>query len=111
MGELLGRLHRARASAGLPPWVDKTTGKLAVVHGFRSTFSDWAADCTNYPDHVVEMALAHAVGSKVERAYRRGDLYDKRVRLMADWAKFATGPQAGGAVDTSLPERRKARAQ
>jgi integrase len=109
MGELLGRMHAVRASAGLPPWVDKTTGKLAVVHGFRSTFRDWAGERTSYPNHVVEMALAHAIG-KVERAYQRRDLYDKRVRLMAEWAKFATGPQAGGAVDTSLNERRKARA-
>ena len=69
------------------------------------------AERTNYPNHVVEMALAHAIGSKVERAYRRGDLYVKRTHLMADWAKFATRPQAGGAVDTSLPERRKARAR
>jgi integrase len=60
-----------------------------TVHGFRSTFRDWAAERTNYPNHVVEMALAHVVGDKVEAAYRRGDLFDKRVRLMAEWAKFA----------------------
>jgi integrase len=61
-----------------------------TVHGFRSTFRDWAAERTNYPNHVVEMALAHVVGDKVEAAYRRGDLFAKRARLMADWAKFAT---------------------
>ena len=55
------------------------------MHGFRSTFRDWAAERTNYPNHVVEMALAHAVGDKVEAAYRRGDLFDKRRRLMAEW--------------------------
>lgn len=60
----------------------------ATVHGFRSTFRDWAAERTAFPNHVVEMALAHTVGNKVEAAYRRGDLFDKRRRLMADWAKF-----------------------
>ena len=65
-----------------------------TVHGFRSTFRDWAAERTNYPNHVVEMALAHVVGDKVEAAYRRGDLFAKRVRLMADWAKFCTSKPA-----------------
>ena len=60
----------------------------ATVHGFRSTFRDWAAERTAYPNHVVEMALAHTVGNKVEAAYRRGDLFDKRRRLMADWANY-----------------------
>jgi integrase len=59
-----------------------------TVHGFRSTFRDWAAERTNYPNHVVEMALAHVVGDKVEAAYRRGDLFAKRARLMAEWARY-----------------------
>jgi integrase len=49
-----------------------------VPHGFRSTFRDWAAETTNYQNHIVEMALAHVVGDKVEAAYRRGDLFEKR---------------------------------
>jgi integrase len=57
-----------------------------TVHGFRSTFRDWAAETTAYPNEMVEMALAHSIGSKVEAAYRRGDLFDKRRRLMDDWA-------------------------
>lgn len=65
-----------------------------TVHGFRSTFRDWAAECTNYPNEVVEMALAHAVGDKVEAAYRRGDLFEKRRRLMADWATYCSAPKA-----------------
>jgi integrase len=60
----------------------------ATAHGFRSTFRDWAAEFTAHPNEVAEMALAHAVGDKVEAAYRRGDLFDKRVALMADWARF-----------------------
>ena len=64
----------------------------ATVHGFRSTFRDWAAEKTNYPNHVVEMALAHAIGDDVEAAYRRGDLFEKRRRLMNDWARYASRP-------------------
>jgi integrase len=57
-----------------------------TVHGFRSTFRDWAGECTDHPREVIEAALAHTVGSEVERAYRRGDALDKRRLLMADWA-------------------------
>jgi integrase len=64
----------------------------AVPHGFRSSFRDWASERTNYPSQVAEMALAHTVGNKVEAAYRRGDLFGKRVDLMRDWAKFCASP-------------------
>ena len=57
-----------------------------TAHGFRSTFRDWAAETTGYPGEVVEMALAHVVGDKTEAAYRRGDLFEKRRRLMTEWA-------------------------
>ena len=60
-----------------------------TAHGFRSTFRDWAAETTHHPHEVVEMALAHAVGSKVEAAYRRGDLFEKRRALMDDWATYS----------------------
>ena len=60
----------------------------AVPHGFRSTFRDWASERSNYPRDVAEMALAHAIGDKVEAAYRRGDLFEKRRLMMADWARF-----------------------
>lgn len=62
----------------------------AVPHGFRSTFRDWCAEQTDYPREVAEMALAHTIGNKVEAAYRRGDLFDKRKQLMQDWAEYAT---------------------
>jgi integrase len=62
-------------------------------HGFRSSFRDWCAECTDFPNHVVEMALAHAVENKVEAAYRRGDLIDHRRRLMAMWAEYCTTPR------------------
>lgn len=68
----------------------------ATAHGFRSTFRDWAAERTNTPNEVAEMALAHAVGDKTEAAYRRGDLFEKRRELMVMWAKFiATEPPQG----------------
>ena len=74
-----------------------------TVHGFRSTFRDWAAERTNYPNHVVEMALAHVIGDKVEAAYRRGDLFAKRSRLMADWARYCTVPQRNATVTPLRP--------
>lgn len=65
-----------------------------TVHGFRSTFRDWAAEATRHQNHVVEQALAHAIGSAVEAAYRRGDLFDKRRALMDEWAAYLTKPPA-----------------
>jgi integrase len=69
-----------------------------TVHGFRSTFRDWAAERTNYPNHVVEMALGHAVGDKVEAAYRRGDLFEKRRLLMDAWAEYCEHGATAGEV-------------
>jgi integrase len=65
-----------------------------TVHGFRSTFRDWAAETTGHPNHVVEQALAHTIGNAVEAAYRRGDLFEKRAALMSDWAAFLAKPAA-----------------
>jgi len=65
-----------------------------TVHGFRSTFSDWCAEQTNSPSEVREMALAHTVGDKVEAAYRRGDLFEKRRQLAEAWARFCAEPRA-----------------
>lgn len=60
----------------------------AVPHGFRSAFRDWAAERTSYPSEMAEMALAHTISNKVEAAYRRGDLLNKRRAMMDDWAAF-----------------------
>jgi integrase len=67
-----------------------------TAHGFRSTFRDWAAETTGFPSEVVEMALAHAVGDKVEAAYRRGDLFEKRRELMDAWAAYCMTLPASG---------------
>lgn len=60
-----------------------------TIHGFRSTFRDWCGEKTDFPREVAEHALAHTVGSEVERAYRRGDAFEKRQALMTAWAEFA----------------------
>ena len=59
-----------------------------TVHGFRSTFRDWASETTSFPHEVCEQALAHAIGNKTEAAYRRGDLFEKRRKLMDAWAAY-----------------------
>jgi len=64
-----------------------------TVHGFRSSFRDWCAECTDFPSEVVEMALAHTVGNKVEAAYRRSDLFEKRRVLMQQWGSFCGAPE------------------
>ena len=63
-----------------------------TVHGFRSTFRDWAAECTSYPFEMGEMALAHKISKEVEAAYRRGDLLDRRRAMMEDWAIYIATP-------------------
>jgi len=77
-----------------------------TVHGFRSTFRDWAAECTAYPNEVAEAALAHVVGDKVEAAYRRGDLFEKRQKLMDAWAAYCSTPATSSKV---VPIRRTTR--
>ena len=71
----------------------------AVPHGFRSTFKDWCAENTSFPNMVSEMALAHAVENAVEAAYRRGDLFEKRVRLMDAWADHLNNVEFGSNVN------------
>ena len=78
--------------------VTRRMGVAAVPHGFRSTFRDWASERTNYPRDAAEMALAHAIGDKVEAAYRRGDLFEKRRLMMQDWAKFIAKPEPSAEV-------------
>lgn len=80
----------------------KRMGRTETVHGFRSTFADWCSERTSYPSEVREMALAHTIENKTEKAYRRGALLQKRRRLMQDWAKFvATVQQANNVTGIS----------
>jgi integrase len=80
----------------------RTAGRSVTAHGFRSTFRDWAAEQTNFPREVAEQALAHVIGDKVEAAYRRGDLFEKRRRLMQAWSEFCGRRSASGAKIVSL---------
>jgi integrase len=78
-----------------------------TTHGFRSTFMDWAHERTAFPKVVIDMALAHQVGDKVEAAYRRGDLFEKRRQLMHAWCGYCT---THAPADTVTPMRRVANA-
>ena len=80
----------------------RTAGRSVTAHGFRSTFRDWAAEQTNFPREVAEQALAHVIGDEVEAAYRRGDLFEKRRRLMQAWAEFCGRPRSPGAKVLNL---------
>jgi hypothetical protein len=64
-----------------------------TVHGFRSAFRDWAAECTSFSNEVCEAALAHVIENKAEAAYRRGDLFDKRRKVMETWAAYCSAPK------------------
>ena len=76
-----------------------------VPHGFRSTFRDWCAECTDVAPEVAEMALAHEVGNAAEAAYRRSDLLEKRRALMEAWSTFLTTGTISPAVKLFGPRR------
>jgi integrase len=78
-----------------------------TVHGMRSTFKDWASEATNHPNIVSEAALAHSISDKVEAAYRRGELLDKRVRLMKDWSAYCMRPSFAAANIVDLADRKR----
>ncbi len=92
MRDMQAKAEKAARKAGedveRAGWRDPRSGKPAVPHGLCSTSRDWAAEKTEWPCDMAEIALAHKVGSEVERAYRRGDMIEKRRAMMADWAKF-----------------------
>jgi len=86
-----GRAARPLSDVALSKALHQAAGtKEVTVHGFRSTFRDWVAEATEYPREVAEMALAHAISSQVEAAYRRGDLFEKRTAMMEEWGQVAT---------------------
>ena len=91
MAMLIRRMHESALRSGRKGYVDDRQQRVATVHGFRSTFRDWADEHTAYPHEMKEMALAHAIGNKAEAAYRRRDMFDKRRDLMNDWADYCAG--------------------
>ena len=101
---LLTLLRRMNAGAA-PRWTDRATGKPITAHGFRATLKTWADEIATVRHAVVEMALGHAVGNAVERAYRRTDLLDMRRKLMDAWAAYCEPSSVDGKV---TPLRKKA---
>jgi integrase len=100
------RPGEAFSKMAIPNVLRRTGRDDATVHGFRSSFRDWAAETTTYPNHVVEQALAHAIGNAVEKAYRRSDLFKKRRKLMGAWATFCTSTPAERGKIISLARER-----
>lgn len=86
--KLIRDMHTANVKRGGPGYLDPKEGKVASCHGCRSCFKDWASEETHAAHEVVEMSLAHTIGNKVEAAYRRGDLFEKRRALMKEWSAF-----------------------
>src|SRR5215213_6912956 len=100
-----GQADEGRASAPLdksarPCWVE-AEGRAITPHGFRATFRTWAGDRTSFAREIIEAALAHAMKDKVEAAYTRTDLLDRRRALMAAWAEHAVGTAGGDVVDVA----------
>lgn len=92
------RMHEAEIEAQRPGFIDRVNKRPAVPHGLRSTFRDWVAERTTFPGEMAEVALAHRISNAVEAAYRRGDMIEKRRRMMADWADFLSGAKVVGKV-------------
>ena len=92
MAELLKRMREAKCDVALTQVSAGRRKRHFTVHGFRSSFRDWAAEQSNHPSEVAEMALAHVVSDKVEAAYRRGDLLKKRFAIMEEWASYCGRP-------------------
>jgi integrase len=92
------RMHEADVTAGGAGFVDRTSKRPAVPHGLRSTFRDWVAERTTYPGDMAEVALAHRISNAVEASYRRGDMIQKRRKMMDDWAGYLGGAERLGNV-------------
>jgi len=88
LAAVLKRIQKAETSDGGLGFVDPVSRRPAVPHGLRSTFRDWAAEKTEHASDLAEIALAHEVGNEVQRAYRRGDMLERRRQLMEDWSNF-----------------------
>ena len=89
LGAVFKRMHETQLEIDSKGWIDSTSQRIVTIHGTaRSTFRDWIADETEYPSEMGELALAHAVGDKVEAAYRRGSMLKRRFLMMQDWADY-----------------------
>lgn len=98
LAAVIKRMHETEVAAGRKGYLDPKQNRVATPHGMRSTFRDWCAEHTNTPQDLAEMALAHTIKNKVESAYRRGDMLEKRAKLMQQWAQFIARPMETGTV-------------
>jgi len=106
MPMLLRRMHEAEVEAGREGWIDRAQNdKPITVHGFRSTFRDWAGETTNHPRETIEHAMAHGLPDKAEASYARGAQFQKRIALMDQWATFCASPAAGKVVPMQRPAK------
>lgn len=106
LSAVMRRMQEEEIEVGRKGWLDPRSSRPAVPHGWRSTFRDWAAERTDYSRDMAEIALAHDVGTEVERAYRRGDMLEKRRAMMSSWADFLGGKAVG--VVVSFPVQAQA---
>jgi integrase len=93
LNAVIRRMHDRKHEADSTGWIEPSSGRQIVQHGFRSTFRDWSAERTSYPRELAELQLAHAAKGSVEAAYFRSDLFEKRRRLMDEWAAFIAQPE------------------
>jgi integrase len=104
-----GKRRRPLSNMAFLMLLRRTDRSDLTAHGFRSTFRDWAAERTNFPNEVAEMSLAHSISSKVEQAYRRGDLFERRRRLLAAWESFCFHQDGVSLLKSPMPPHGPAR--
>ncbi|HTN15600.1 MAG TPA: integrase arm-type DNA-binding domain-containing protein [Sphingomonadaceae bacterium] len=102
LANLIRRMHNADLAAGGEGYSDQKQKRIATAHGFRSAVRDWADERTSFPHEMKELMLAHTIANKAEAAYRRGDMFEKRRRMMTDWAKFCEMSAAYGEKVTPI---------
>jgi integrase len=101
--------QRSLSNGSMLRVLDRMGRGALTVQGFRATFKTWASERTSFQNEVVEASLAHTIGGKVEQAYRRGDMFEKRRRLMQQWATFcAAAPTRQDGNITALRSRMSA---
>ena len=96
---VMRRMQESELKVGRAGYLDSRSKRPAVPHGLRSTFRQWAAE-QGYPRDMAEIALAHFIGSDVERAYQRSDMLERRRAMMAAWAAFLHGQEIGRTVNS-----------
>jgi integrase len=86
-----------RMNSGETKWVDPARNRPITAHGFRATFRTWAGEVATFPHDVIEQAMGHQVGTKVDQAYNRSDVFKKRQALMEAWAQWCE-PRTGNVI-------------